>query len=294
MAGTVLGIVSPGAMGSALGRAWQAAGARVVATTRGRSARTAALARGLDLLDDLHGVVAAADVVLSVCPPSQAPDVAEALADAAKHTGHRPLVVDLNAVAPTTMGHVAQTLAAASLDVVDGSISGGPPTGRGRPTRVYLSGPRAAEIAGLQAPGIALEVVSARIGDASAVKMCTASVYKGFAGLLTQALRTAEANGVTDLVVADLQGSFGSRVEDAAVNLALAASKADRYPAEMREIAATQHGAGLAGDLFEAMARLFEAVDQTALAQHTPEEAAHLSDLHDVLAQLSTRRAAAG
>jgi 3-hydroxyisobutyrate dehydrogenase-like beta-hydroxyacid dehydrogenase len=81
--------------------------------------------------------------------------------------------------------------------------------------------------------------VSGRIGDASAVKMCTASVYKGFAGLLTQALATAEAHGVTPLVLDDLRASFGPRAEHAATAIALAASKSDRYPGEMREIAQT-------------------------------------------------------
>ena len=40
----VVGIVSAGAMGSAVGAAYQAAGSRVVATAAGRSARTATLA----------------------------------------------------------------------------------------------------------------------------------------------------------------------------------------------------------------------------------------------------------
>ena len=74
----VIGIVSPGAMGSALGRAWAAGGAdrddsrgrpgsaRVVATVSGRSARTVALAEGLELLPDLAAVVAASDVVVSI------------------------------------------------------------------------------------------------------------------------------------------------------------------------------------------------------------------------------------
>ena len=55
---TVIGIVSPGAMGSALGRAWAAGGARVVATVDGRSARTRRLAHGLELLPTLADVVA--------------------------------------------------------------------------------------------------------------------------------------------------------------------------------------------------------------------------------------------
>ena len=69
---TVLGIVSPGAMGSALGRAWTRGGARVVTTVEGRSERTRGLAEGLELLPSLTDVVRTADIVVSVCPPAEA------------------------------------------------------------------------------------------------------------------------------------------------------------------------------------------------------------------------------
>ncbi len=289
MAAPVLGIVSPGAMGSGLGRAWTLGGLRVVATTAGRSARTAALAQGLELLVDLDAVVDSADIVLSVCPPALARAVAGEIAAAARRTSRRPLVCDLNAIAPATMAEVATILAAAGLESVDGSISGGPPTGRpGQVTRLYLSGPAAARIATLEAPGLALIVVSDRLGDASAVKMCTASVYKGFSGLLAQALATAAAHGVTRLVVADLHASFGQRLDGLPTQIAVAASKSDRFPGEMREIARTQAEAGWVGDLFEAMATVYEQVHATKLGRHTPEEAAAIGDLDRVLVELRT------
>jgi hypothetical protein len=45
-----IAIVSPGHMGAGLGGALHAGGARVVATTAGRSGRTRRLAEGLELL----------------------------------------------------------------------------------------------------------------------------------------------------------------------------------------------------------------------------------------------------
>jgi len=282
-----LGIISPGAMGSALGRAWVASGLRVVATTKGRSPRTAALAHGLELVPGLDAVIDAADIVMSVCPPAAAPALARDIADTAARLGRRPLVVDLNAVAPATVRTVARTLAGEGLELVDGSISGGPPTGRGMPTRLYLSGPGAARVAALEAPGITLTVVSDRIGDASAVKMCTAAVYKGFSALLAQALATARANGVDGLVLADLRGTFGERMDRVATQIAVAASKADRYPGEMREIARAQRDAGVVGELFEGMAIAYEHIHATALGRHTPEDAAGLRDLDAVLAELA-------
>ena len=283
---TTIGIVSPGAMGSALGRSWLAGGSRVVTTVAGRSARTRGLAHGLEWLPDLDAVVGAADIVVSVGPPEHAPAMATSIADACLRVGVRPLVADVNAVAPSTVHVVAAALAAADCQVVDGAISGGPPAPDDPSgTTLYLAGPTAERVAELVSPGLRTVVVGTGLGTASAVKMCTASVYKGFAGLVMQALRTARSNGVLDVVVADLASNF-AELTDAGPMIASAASKSDRYPAEMREIARTQADAGAVGELFEAFALVFESIRATALAAMTPEEARERTDLTTVLAEL--------
>ena len=134
---TTVGIVSPGAMGSAVGAAYARAGARVVATVAGRSERTQALAReaGLELLPDLDAVVAAADVLLSIVPPDRALPAAEEIAAAAAQAGVAPLVSDWNAVSPAT---------ARAIEAI--SRRGGPRAGRrldlGRATARRLDDPR--------------------------------------------------------------------------------------------------------------------------------------------------------
>jgi 3-hydroxyisobutyrate dehydrogenase-like beta-hydroxyacid dehydrogenase len=112
-------------------------------------------------------------------------------------------------------------------------------------------------------------VLGTPIGSASALKMCTASVYKGLNGLVTQAMRVAGRHGVLDQVLADLGGNGLDR--SAAV--AIAATKADRYVAEMREIAATQSEAGLTPALFDAFAEIYADVARTPLASGDPESA---------------------
>jgi 3-hydroxyisobutyrate dehydrogenase-like beta-hydroxyacid dehydrogenase len=200
-----VGIVSAGAMGSAIGAALRAGGADVVTTVAGRSERTARLARdaGLTCLPDLDAVVRQADVVLSIAPPGQAEAIAGSIGDAARRTSARPLAVDLNAISPSTARRIEAALAAACLELVDGSISGPPPRRPGT-TRIYLSGPRAAAVAALPFTGVHTIGVGDEVGTASAVKMCTASVYKGSAALLTQALLTARATGVLEHVLDDL------------------------------------------------------------------------------------------
>ena len=280
-----VGIVSPGVMGSAVGHVLSAGGARVVATLEHRSARTAKLAEGIELLPSLDAVVEVADVLLSIVPPGEALAVAEAVAEAARRTDASPTVADLNAIAPSTMQAVASRLEGGGLSVVDGSISGPPPRRAGT-TTVYFSGAQAAEVASLPAPGLELRVVGDRIGMASAIKMSTGSFYKGQTALLAQAIRAARANGVLEDVLDDLRHNYPELVDDAPRMLQSIAAKSGRYVAEMREVAATQQQAGLTPDLFAALATVFLQLSETEAARLAPEQLDASATLEDVLAAI--------
>jgi hypothetical protein len=116
--------------------------------------------------------------------------------------------------------------------------------------------------------------------------MCTASVYKGFTGLLLKAMLTADAYDCVDVVLADLADVHRGIEDWAGRRLAMAASKSGRWVGEMREIAATQAAAGARPELFDAMARVWELVSGTRLAERSPEEAAGDRPLAAVLAEL--------
>ncbi len=283
----VVGIVSPGAMGSALGDALARGGWRVVATVAERSERTVRLAeRGaIELLPDLDAVVRVADVVLSVVPPEAAESVGADVAEAARREQVQPLVADLNAVSPATALGLAGIAAAAGCDLVDGSISGPPPRKAGT-TRLYLSGPRAAEVAALPFEGVDRIVVGPDVGAASAVKMSTASVYKGSTAVLAQALLAAHANGVLAHVLADLRTAAPELVTNIERRLASAAAKSGRYVGEMREIASTQAAAGLTPALFEAMAEIYATLARTPLASTAPEDLDSELELSAILDEL--------
>jgi 3-hydroxyisobutyrate dehydrogenase-like beta-hydroxyacid dehydrogenase len=280
----IVGVVSPGAMGSAVSAALVRGGARVVATVDGRSDRTARLAARaeLELLPDLHSVVRAADVVLSIVPPEVAPALA---ADVLRAASPGSLFVDLNAIAPGTARSIAEAAAAGGHDMVDSSISGPPPWKPGT-TRIYLSGARASEVAELPFDGIDTIVVGADVGSASAVKMSTASVYKGSTAILAQALLSARRNGVLEHVLADLRLDAPELVARLERRLASSATKAGRYVGEMHEIASAQAAAGLEPSLFEAMARVYARIAETPLARRNPEELPDELSLDDVLSEL--------
>lgn len=272
-------------MGSALGARLRDGGVRVLVALDGRSARTRLLAReaGLEDVRTLEALLGEASVVLSVVPPGAAVEVAESIAAAAEDV--RPLVVELNAVAPATVQRVAAILGERGIEVVDGSISGPPPDRPGS-TRVYLSGQRAAEVAALPFEGVERVVVGDEVGLASAVKMCTASVYKGRVALLAQALRTAAAHGVVEHVLDDLVETGLADRSRTGATLGQASAKAWRYVPEMEEIAATQAGAGLTPDLFVAVARVYAGLAERALAD-APEDVADDVPLTEVLRRFS-------
>ncbi|ABW11787.1 putative dehydrogenase [Parafrankia sp. EAN1pec] len=282
-------IVSPGAMGSALGRGYVEGGARVIACVAGRSDRTRALAHGLELTGSLEEAVGAADVVLSVVPPGEALAVAGMIRRSAVSGGVSPLVADLNAVAPATVRRLERALD--GLDLVDGSISGGPPDPRagGGRTRLYVSGPRATEIADLVHPRLDTRILSGAAGVASALKMSTASVYKGLAAVFLHAAVTANTAGVLDAMLDDLAPSFPEQVAELGPWLALSASKAHRYVAEMREIAVTQDAAGLSPELFQAMAAVWEQVAASPLGRVVPEQAAAFTRAAEAIQALDFR-----
>jgi len=270
-------------MGAGLGSVLRDGGARVVATVRGRSARTRRLAgeAGLDLLPALLDVVAVADVVLSVVPPGQARVTAQRIADAARESGAKPMVADLNAVSPATMSAIAHELA--GLPVVDGSISGPPPTARPG-ARLYLSGGTAAAVGALPwGDKIKPVVLGTGIGTASALKMSTASVYKGLTALIIQAMRVAGRHGVLDEVLADLAHNG----LDKSAGVAVSATKAHRFVDEMREIAAAQADAGLSPDLFAAFAEVYADVAGSELAKGDPESSDRPLTATEIVARLS-------
>jgi len=287
----VVGIVSAGAMGSALGARLRAGGARVVVALDGRSERTRRLAAeaGLEDVGALGSLLRGVDVVLSVVPPEAAVGVAAATAEAAG--GARPVFADLNAVSPGTAREIASLVGAVGIDVVDGAISGPPPVGPGT-TRIYLSGPRADAVATLSLEGVERVVVGDEPGLASAVKMCTASVNKGRVALLAQALRTARAYGVVEHVLDDLADTGLADRDHTGATLARASAKAWRYVAEMEEIAATQEGAGLTPELFRSLAAVYAELAERSVAG-APEDVPADIPLETVLERLSARQAEA-
>jgi 3-hydroxyisobutyrate dehydrogenase-like beta-hydroxyacid dehydrogenase len=283
--GEAIGLLHPGEMGASLGAALAAQGREVLWAARGRSARTRVRAEAAGLVD----AGAPADlfrrcgVVLSVCPPHAALETARS---AAAH-GFAGLYADANAVSPATAREIGAVVEAAGAAFVDGGIVGPPvrPDGTGA-TRLYLSGPRAREVAGLF-EGAALEAIAldAPAGAASALKMAFAAYTKGTAALLLAIRSLARAEGVDDALVAEWGRSLPElpgRSESAARGTA---AKAWRFAGEMREIAASFAAAGLPDGFHRAAQEIYARLEGYKDAAAPPD----LAEVADALGRKGGR-----
>ena len=122
---TTIGLLHPGDMGAVVGACARAAGQRVLWASAGRSAdtRARATAAGLEDAGTVAKVLAGSDVVLSICPPHAARDLAREVA-AQRFAG---LFVDGNAVAPATAREIGTIVERGGATFVDGGLIGPPP-----------------------------------------------------------------------------------------------------------------------------------------------------------------------
>jgi 3-hydroxyisobutyrate dehydrogenase-like beta-hydroxyacid dehydrogenase len=208
-------------MGALVGSAVQG---EVLWASEGRSEATRARAAGFTDVGTVRELVAASDVVLSVCPPAIAEDVAGEVAA----EGLDGIYVDANAIAPARMERIAGL-----LRCVDGSVIGR--TG----VHLYLSGDPddVAQVAALFADGDVRAIpLEGGIGAASALKMAFGGWNKIAVALAAQAHAIARAYGVAEAL--EGEGVESDRVLNAA-------PKAWRWAPEMEEVAATCAALGL-------------------------------------------------
>jgi 3-hydroxyisobutyrate dehydrogenase-like beta-hydroxyacid dehydrogenase len=279
-----VGLLHPGEMGAAVGGCLVSVGHEVLWDPAGRSRASTgrALAAGLTGVT-FDRLIARSSVILSICPPHAALDVAHQIASA----GYAGLYVDANAISVATAEQVCAVVTAAGATYVDGGIIGMPPEVAGH-TRLYLSGPHAAEVR----PLFGRSRLDARIAEgplyaASSVKMAYAAWTKGSAALLLAARALARASGVERTLLAEWslsQQALGQQSEGAA---SAAAAKGWRWVAEMEEIAASMAAAGLPSGFHEAAADIYDrAARAEAPAVRRPAAAEPPSTLDTVMSAL--------
>jgi len=286
-----VGLMSPGDMGQALAIQIQAEGLNVYTALEHRSERTRALAREAALTDvgSLDRLVTECDVVLSVINPGAALDLARELANALRAAGSHTLIVDCNAIAPDTARQIAEVIEGAGGRFLDAGIIGPPPRGSAK-THLYVSGRGAADLEQLAGPQLIVQVISERIADASALKMCYGALNKGTQALWLDVLIAAERLGVAGILEEQLQGSQAALYDWALRQFPILPPKAYRWVPEMQEIAKTLATAGITLRMFEGAAEVYRFVAATPLGKETPENRDRAREGKEVVRLLAAER----
>jgi 3-hydroxyisobutyrate dehydrogenase-like beta-hydroxyacid dehydrogenase len=254
MAGQRIGILHPGQMGIVVAASAQNSGNEVLWASEARSLATRERASRAGLRDagTLAKLCELCPVIVSVCPPEFAEEIAEQVA---RHS-YQGTYVDANAIAPDRTQRIARRLEEHGAQFVDGGIIGPPTTARNR-TWLYLAGERAASVAPYFSSGpIETEVLEGGVGRASALKMCFAAYSKGSIALVYAVLAAAERLDVLE----DLKRQWnrsGPSLPELVREISRAVPKAWRFVAEMHEIAATFESAGLPPEFHQAAAEIF-------------------------------------
>ncbi len=243
-----IGILYPGAMGISIAASAQNSGHQVYWTSEGRSSATRERAAkfGLNDAGSIAALSAECSLLLSVCPPHAAEDVAKQVLAC----GFNGLYVDANAISPERTIRLGQMLAEAGVSFVDGGIIG-EPAWKPNTTCLYLAGLRAADIAACFSAGpLETQVLGATVGRASALKMCFA------------AYATAESLGVRDALLQQWRHDDPNFADNVYKRVRAVTAKAWRFSGEMEEISSTFRDAGLPGEFHAAAAIVYRRLAQ--------------------------------
>jgi 3-hydroxyisobutyrate dehydrogenase-like beta-hydroxyacid dehydrogenase len=204
--------------------------------SRSKATRQRADAAGFQDVGTIRELVAASDIVLSVCPPA----IAENVAGEVAAEGLNGIYVDANAIAPARAERIAGW-----LRCVDGAIIAR--TG----VNLYLSGDPedVMEIAALfEDTDVAAIPLDGGIGAASALKMAFGGWNKIGVALAAQAYAIARAYGVEDALAEEGVDSSG---------IVRGSGRAWRWAPEMDEVADTAGSLGLPDGMGRAASELF-------------------------------------
>ncbi|MEV4790112.1 DUF1932 domain-containing protein [Streptomyces tuirus] len=247
-----IGILHPGSMGAAVAACAATNAVDVLWCETGRSTTSAERADlfALTPVATLAELLDRSDIVISLCPPAVAEDLARVVAEL-RFAG---VYVEANAISPDRATRIAALLGP-DATVVDGGVVGSPPVGGKTPT-LYLSGPAdATERVETLFAGTAVltEVLGREVGKASALKLAYASFQKTSRVLVALAVGMAREYGVDQELI-----EVASRRTDSYLSepqyVAKTAARAWRWGPELEEAASTLAAAGLPPEMLHAAA----------------------------------------
>ena len=265
-----VGLLHPGLMGESIGASAQSAeDVQVLWASEGRSdaSRQRAAKHDFEECETVADLVNASDVIVSVCPPHAAEDVARQVLG----HGYSGLYLDGNAISPQRSIKIGSLLAENNINYVDGGIVG-PPAWKAGTTWLHLSGPQAHEISEIFADSVLItNMLGDKIGAASGLKMCFAAYTKGVTSLLCGILATAHQLNVSEALIQQWADKGNGLDTRAPRDVREVTQKAWRFVGEMEEISATFQHAGLPGEFHQAAADIYRRISGFKGAEELPD-----------------------
>ena len=263
-----IGFLHPGAMGVSLAASAKNSGNKTYWVSDQRSMNTRQRAEQHGLVDVLNidALCDRCSVIVGVCPPHAALDIAESICN----RSFKGIYIDVNAISPQRVKQIEQSMTSAGIDFVDGGIIG-PPAWTSDRTWLYVSGPAADQVARLFSGGpLEVEIIDGEIGKASALKMCFAAHSKGTTALLCTIMAAAERMGVRE----ELENQWSRHGSDFArttkERIRSVTAKAWRFSGEMGEISSTFQAVGLPEGYHLAAADIYQRIAKFKDAEELP------------------------
>ena len=191
--------------------------------------------------------------------------------------------IDLNAISPRFAVTIGNLFQSTPIRFIDGGIIGGAPKEKdsdpstwSKPS-IVVSGPDSLQDAPISGTNLAqvlnMKHIASTIGPASGLKMCFASLSKGFIGIAIQSFTTAHNLGVLSELQEHLDSyspGVGDRAKKGLISMP---PKAYRWVREMEEISNTMaEEGGFEKNIFRGMSEVYRVVaEDTELGEERTE-----------------------
>lgn len=171
----------------------------------GQRIRDRAEETGVRLMGTMKEVVDFADVLFGAVPSTNALEVCEGIRGSLR-AGQ--VYADVSASSPDVKRRIWDLIRNTGILFIDAAMLGSLPQDRHR-VPITASGNGAERLKELMSPlGMRITVVSGGAGAASAIKLVRSIFMKGLAALMVETLQAADAQGVSDDVIASLAESL--------------------------------------------------------------------------------------
>ena len=239
----------------------------------GAPLEAAAKTLGVTLARDHSDAVREADLVMLTVTASSSLEAAKSCLPGLRQG---QLFLDMNSVSPKRKIETAALVAPTGAAYVDVAVMA-PAAPYLHKVPCLIGGPGAAALAPRAAAlGMRTELVSAEVGEASAIKMFRSIVVKGLEALLVESMTAAAEYGVEDRVLASLQetwpGIDWQKLSGYMIERVVSHGK--RRAAEMREVSETLRSIGMEPTMAAATALRQQWVADLGLKMKTEDRAA--------------------